>query len=841
MGLVTSSNYDTANAQYQKEPVIVLEIEDVPYIFSSSTVYTQIRYDDPGVLYDGTYVYDGLRPLDPDKMFKIIDRKGSFSSISQKLEQWDGKASVETFNLKLIDYNQMITRLCTPNAVVNEILNKKVRIFFGFQTISYPEDYLVLFKGYINSYKIGQGFVNFTFTDPSAKRKQVVFNSSISKITSAVGPSDTILNVSSTDNFYRSITNAKGASDSTVTMAIVIDEKEICTYTNADILSTTQIQVTRGQFGTITTSHDVDAKVEMFLYMEDNPINIALKTMLSGWAGSWKEGINIRGIINTDDGLTIPNSITFPQGVDVERDYGLVRGDFIIISNSVIPTNNAVFTVADFFNDSRTITVVETGILTQENPPFVGYLSATVGIRSKYDVYPTSAGLSLTTDDVLVEQHEHVRDVYVQTTFKMKVKGQEKSGKEWIEKHLFKPVGAYSLTQGARISMGVSKPPLSSDLTKFIDPTNVVNAKGIEVERGLDTRFFYNEVLFNYNYDPLTDQYNRSLRVIDADAQNRMRKVSVLQIDCRGWDDNFGDVNSMNARAKRILQRYRYGAETINVETFFSVGHTIDGGDTVVLNDTSTPTLQIANTEKGERGIFNRVMEVQERSILLSDGRTKLKLLSNNGFSYTDRYGVIGPSSELNSSFTHTPTLIKIKDSFFTKYPGAEYLKWKNYQGSTIRVHNKTYTLDAESTFTLDSVDQYKMILDPALPFTPTSDMVVEFSKYSHDASINAAVKSQFATLDSTAFVFSGSSNTTFVLQPGYASRYRIGMFIYLHNADCTRYSPNVKITNIVGDVITIGPIYADGTNQDLGFIPQLNDLVQLGGFLDGGTGYKLI
>ena len=54
MGKITSANYDIANAQNVKEPIIVLEIEDVPFVLSSAKVYTTIRYDDPDVYYDGT-------------------------------------------------------------------------------------------------------------------------------------------------------------------------------------------------------------------------------------------------------------------------------------------------------------------------------------------------------------------------------------------------------------------------------------------------------------------------------------------------------------------------------------------------------------------------------------------------------------------------------------------------------------------------------------------------------------------------------------------------------------------------------------------------------------------
>lgn len=837
MGIVTNDNYDIANAQNNKEPIIVLEIEGAPFVIGSETIYTLIRYDDPDVYYDGTYVYDGLRPLAPDKQKRLIDRKGSSSTISQKLEQWDGKASVQTMNMKIVDYNKIITKLCSPGQVLEDIINRKVRILQGFKNISYPEDYIVLFKGYINNVKIAEGNVQFTFTDPSSKRKQVLFNSTILRTTALINPGDTTINLSSTSNIYRTILNAKGIADPGVTIGLVIDDSEIVTYTNAGIISGTQLQVTRGQFGTTAIAHDPDVEVKCFISLSDNPLNIALKTMLSGWNGPWVSNIPLRGIVNTDDGFTVANSLTFNQGVNVERDYGVVLGDFAIILNAVNPSNNGTFTISNIINDGRTI-LINDGTLIQENPDS----PATVGFRSKYDVYPETAGLSLTTDDVLVSAFEYNRDTFVNINFQMDIIAEEKSGKQWIEQHLFKPIGGYSLTQGSKISCGVTHPPLANDLTKFIEPKNVIDTKSIVVERGLDTRFFYNEIYFQYKYNALNDAFYRSLRIIDADAQKRTRQVSVLELDCRGLPDNQTSIDFMTSRAKRLLQRYKFAAETVEVKTFYGVGHTIDAGDTVVLNDTDPATLQIANTEQGGRGITNRIMEVQERTIEVSAGQTRLKLLSNNGYSFSDRYGVVGPASYIDETFANTTTKIKIKDSFSVMFPGAEYKKWENYEGSTIRVHNANYTNDAETVFHLDVFDNYIFNITPALPFVPGLGDVVEFSKYNDtNANINGIVKSTFVHLNSTATIFSGSSNTVFTLDSGYSVRYKIGMIVYVMSPDGVRYSEDVKIVNLVGDVVTIGPIFTGGSNPDLGFIPQPGDLMQLAGFKDGGAGFRLI
>lgn len=843
MGLVTTSSYDQANAQAQKEPIIACIIEGSPYIFSSNYLFTDLKYDDPGIFYDGTYQYDGLRPVDRTKNIPLIDRKGSFSTISQKLEQWDGKASIETFNLKFVDYQQLLTKLCSPGFGLDEIINKKITILFGYKTISYPDQYLTLFKGYVNNYEITQGAVVLNLTDPSGKRKQDVFTPSVSKITVDVLSTDTIINVDSTDNFYRTILNAKGVADPTVTIGLILNSAEVVTFTNANILSQTQIQVTRAQYGTIAQAFKIGDKVESFIHFNDNPISIALKMMLSGWNGPCFKNIALRGIINTDGFGILNDSITFGSGVDVVRDYGLNIGDFVTISGSTQGANNAVFTVADFAYNNRTIIVAEKGILIQEDPVGGANLSALLAIRSKYDTYPVLAGLSLTTDDVLVSRHEYLRDTFISTQFELSINGGEPSGKTFIETHLFKPVGAYALTQGARISLGATHPPLSQDLTKILSPSNVVDPSKIVVRRGVDTRFFYNAVLFEYAYDVLNDKFLRSLEIDDADAMTRMGKSSVLKIECRGFPDSDYSRAQMLARAKRLLQRYKYAAETISLDTNFGTGHSIDGGDTVVLTDTTPPILKISNTETGERGIYSRVMEVQERTIRISEGKTSLTLLSNNGFNTTDRYGVISGSSKIDGTMPASTTSFWIKDSFGAKFPGAEYKKWQDYQGHKIIVHDNNWTVSGVSTFTLDKNNPYKINLDSVLSFVPGNDYIFEFSPYDDtDPAINALAKSQFVFFDSSVNIASASSNTVFTLQPGKSSRYTSGMVVYVQSPDGTRFSPDVKIVTIVGDVVTIGPIITGGVSSNLGFVPSANDIMQLGGFKDGpSAGYRLI
>lgn len=842
MSKPTTPAYDAVNTQDTKLPVLVLQIEGLPYVFTSAQAFTGIRYDDPGVFYDGTFVYDGLRPVSSDVAKQYIDRKGSQATISQKLEQWDGKASVETLNIKLVDVNTSITALLAPGLVLSEILNRRVKVLFGYQNISYPEDYIRIFSGFINEYDVMPGAVLLKFTDPSSKRKQEIFNNGVTTLTTGASPTDTSLFVTSNGFMYQTILNGKGINDPSVTIGLVIGD-EIITYVNSGInVNGVQVDsVVRGAFGTTATSHSAGDQVEAFISIDDNPINIALKVMLSGWNGPCFTNQALRGIVNTDDGNFVPDSITFNQGVDLIRDFGLTEGDFITLSSSSHPANNDTFTIGQFINNNRSVIVVETGVLVQENPP-----TATVAaFRSQFDTLPLLAGIQLTTDDVATAQHIFLRDTFIQFNFIMSIKGSETSGKDWIETHLMKPIAAYTLTQGSRISMGLTHPPLFSDLSKVIDHTNVIKPDNVKVNRGLNTRFFYNEVLFNYGYNPISGDFSNSIVVEDADAQNRMQQISTLEIDVRGLPDNPTSANILKQRAERILLRYRYSAELIELFTKFGTGHTIDAGDIAILTDkktngVKTPILKISNTEDGTRGVYDRVMEVQERTIMLTDGNAKLRLLSNVGFFLTDRYAVISPSSVIST--VYSTSRFKVQESFGGRFPGQEFLKWTKYQGLLIKVHSPDFTRNGTVTYTLDTSNQFIFNTGTPLSFTPQVGDIVTLADYQEDtADDQAAVKGPFAYLSRTGIVTSGASTTVFTLNSGQGANYVPGVVVYVSSPDgTTRFSPEVKIISIVGDTITIGAILTGGTDN-LGFTPVSGDLMKLGGFKDFGQSYRFI
>lgn len=192
-------NYSKLASQQTKNPVIVVQIEGVPDLLVNTTLYMDAKYGDPIEYGDAGLVYGGLAPYivtnedgSTSTFRPYMDLDGSSLTLGQKLEPEQGKASVSTLNLAFIDFQGYMTRLVTPGQIVPEILGCEVRVFIGFTQISYPGDFLEVFRGYISSIDDGPGSVVLGLSDPNIKRRQTVFYCAQGVNTQSVGASTVV-------------------------------------------------------------------------------------------------------------------------------------------------------------------------------------------------------------------------------------------------------------------------------------------------------------------------------------------------------------------------------------------------------------------------------------------------------------------------------------------------------------------------------------------------------------------------------------------------------------------------------------------------------------------------
>ena len=325
---------------------------------------------------------------------------------------------------------------------------------------------------------------------------------------------------------------------------------------------------------------------------------------------------------------------------------------------------------------------------------------------------------------------------------------------------------------------------------------------------------------------------------MDVDSLSTIGQLSVLPIQSKGSRTSLGAAALVERRSNFLLSRYKYGAIQIQLKTTFEMACIIEAGDVLLLEDDGS--LKISNLIDGTRVMGSQLFEVINRTLDLRQGQGSLTLISGIGVSQQDKFATFGPASKTDVGCTTTK--IHIKDSFKTTYGIRENEKWQQYVGKKIRVHNASYSLDEETTFTgFDASDPYVLTVSPALSFTPSDDYIVELAEYPNntDATDQANCKLIHVYWTPSITVVSGISSTQFTVVPSDATMFQIGQPIYLHSSSYgTIYGSNVLseeavVSDVTGTTITV--------STSLGYTPSAGHIVELVGFPDGGPPYRWI
>jgi hypothetical protein len=800
--LQTTAVYDNLNNAEVKYPSYVLTIAGYPIILGTCEAFTYIRYGDKGIKYGKGWIYGGTRPIANQRA--LIELGASTSSIMQTHEQEQGRASIAALTLSIVDENGDITRLVSPGIIIDDALGADVEFFGGFQEGSFPEDYVKLFRGYIQGITIEAGRVKLDLVDPSGRRKQECFISAKTKLAGAVNTTQTSIDVVNAADLH--------AVTSGLSVGVKIGD-ELITYTG--ISGNTLTGCTRGALsiygGKSASDHAAGDDVSAFVMVEELAIDIALRLMLSNKNDYWKTGVKVRSIVNTNGTPRyVPDSLTFFD--DIKSTWGLVAGDIVLVDGYVTP-----FTIESI--DGKTLVVIEKGILVQE-----GISTKTASFKSKYDVWPNTMGLRLTPSDVDVERFEYWRDTFLGSqVMGFLIDETESSGKEFIEKELLLPVCAYSLVRSGRISMGLTHPPLTTETLTIMDDDAVVDPATSNTVRGFNNRRFFNDVVYEYDYK--AGEYKASTRRVDSESLNRFKGYTkTLPIQSRGFRTHLGaDALTLN-RTYRFLQRYKFGCEEINITSRWGNGHLIEVGDIVVLNDKGA--LQLPNTDDGTREIRNRPMEVLDRNVGIKDGKVKLKLLSRAGFELTDRYAVLSPSSNI---IRYGADWIEVTASFGSKYGVSEHKKWTPVLGMHVRIFSPDYSRDNTVIITRQDTANLNRFYLSAMPPVAAGD-IMTLAKYDDtDKNTDTLAKNVYAFFNPTGRVAYGT--TQFVMDD--VTYVYVGAIIYVRNGVYTLQSVEATVTDVTGNTVTV--------NRSLGFTPSSGHYVELIGYHDGGKSYRII
>ena len=433
-------------------PQLVFEIEGFPTLFASTSIKRVIRYGDTDLDFGDGDVYGGFRALE-NQQEGISFQKGTSTKISQTLTLDKGLGeSISSMRIAIVDLDEYITKnLLKPDDTQTptfDVLGRRCKVWFGFEETGFKEDFIIVFRGVIQSVDSGTGIVTFNINHPDDKKRSTLFVKGETELSGAMTAGATVADVDATTDFIAPVTGPSGSIDTSIKHYLKISD-EIMQY---EVVAPTQFgTLTRGAFGTTAVTHDINDSVESFYTLTGTAIDLALKLMLSGTDGPAFEDVSVTSFVNIGGVDTVVNSIFF-QNVDVEREYGLSVGDFITTTGATFGANNITLeaitgiTATDLGSyltvDPASDLILETGT------------AALIDFRSQYDTLGEGAGAAMKMDEVDVEQHLFINRTFLSSQDYEFYLFEEINIKEFLSEQIYNPAAAFSLPRKSQASVG---------------------------------------------------------------------------------------------------------------------------------------------------------------------------------------------------------------------------------------------------------------------------------------------------------------------------------------------------------------------------------------------------
>lgn len=407
--------------------------------------------------------------------YNKIDFAGSDTSISQQLQlEKGGSSSTTTYRFRLVDTEQMFTRLFSFNATGQEILEKPARVYFGFEdpNSEFPRDYTPLINGTVGKISLGSGWVELDINHPDKIRKQEIFLPSSAESQDPLPIGSTTITLDTTEGFLAPTTDLR--------TFFRIDD-ELIEYTG--ITATSLTGLSRAAFDTLENNHDADVEIQSFYHITGDTFTIALRMMLSGSGQSSAEQV----LAIRDDGISnIPNAVFFACH-DIREIMGATIGDKFSLTSISNPSNDVVDAEIIGYGTSgdNSYYVLDTPLSVELTP------IAVATAQSQYDVWPDGCGLKMHQIDV--PEFDRIRNLFsariLDFDFYLK---EEVSVSSFINEQLYLPSSFYHLPRKGKNSIGVFNPPLTSlDTVRANSKTvELKSASKIVVRRSTGKNFF---------------------------------------------------------------------------------------------------------------------------------------------------------------------------------------------------------------------------------------------------------------------------------------------------------------------------------------------------------------
>jgi hypothetical protein len=703
------------------EPIMVLEIEGVPFIIGSDTIKRYPRYGDDELVYglSGLY-YGGLYPYPNQKT--LISMEGTTTQIKQNLNPDKARATgVSQMTINLIDKNREGTKLLA--GAYGEVLYKKVKVWISFGQSAWKEDFILVFRGVIESAVAEQGRVKLNLNSPQQKQRQLLAPKVETQLNGAINNSVTTITLDSTDNLLVVPDHPSYSPKDDDLATYVQIEDEIIQYTAVSGFTITGC--TRGALGTVAASHADNTAVTSFYELEGHMIDLALKILLSDKDQTpYIDNLEATSVNFTDTG-TVSNILWFTDA-DFSRDYNVQIGDYIKTTGFTNGGNNL-----SSWTEILDVVVTDTGSYIIVDAALVdeATTNGTVDFLSQWNSLG-GFGLKLDTDEVDIDKHIQLKSSFL-TSYNLRffIRDEIEDPREWVEKELYLIAACYSLPSDrdglSRLSIGIHKPPVPGTSIVTLDRESIVKPENLSIKRSIN-KYHYNAIVFKYEDTALDEKLNnRVVNIVGTPSISTGNKA--LVIESKGLKDFYNAKTVASDAGSRLLERYKDAAEHVEgMQVKFGSGVKIVVGDIVVFDPTG---LNMINREDQNRSKTPLLMEVVNRDVDIKTGNVKLDLIDTS-FDITAKFGLFSPSSKIVSAISTTKFVITYINGP-SNYGSAEYRKWNGLKLPGVQIRNEDYT-DVHYTKIVNiSSNTITIQTAPSFAITP-GDYVMEFAPYSN-------------------------------------------------------------------------------------------------------------
>jgi hypothetical protein len=780
---------------------VIVEIEGWPTVYGAMKVLEIPKFDN-GLYFDDGWNFDGMvEMLQSNDLISLDQTTKTFQN--QIFPDKEAHQSVQKVNVEFLDENNEISNMISPGIGLDEVLGNRAKFYLNYGNGAHPEDSVLVHSGCIDGVKSRSGSIIISISSNEAQKRQKFFIKSTTKLTAPIGTGDTTIFVEDTSDFL-------DEQDSLQTYFIM--NNEVIRYTGKTPTSFTGC--VRAQLNTQADSFATGAELNSFYRLQGQPIELALKLMLSPSSESLE--INTLSFVEVEPGNFITGGIHF-ENYNIQESQGLVVGDSVTISGSL--SNDGTYTIESFGTlNTGSYIVVNSPLVIENNSTGVAVF------KSKYDTL--SEGLGMKMDEVDVAQHESIvslfgssfpsMDHYVKDTIE---------GRDFLHGLIYFPVALYPITRKSKASVAAIFPPFSStDLIELNEDT-VIESGSVSSEREVGKNF-YDSVLYKFDDYAIVDKFQFGLLIASGDTRvNRVGNKPYI-IECGGIRDTLSNRAILETIGTRILQRYKNAAELFpKVKIKYSKGLTAEVGDKVLFG---SENMKLTDITSGDRKFTPRLVEIMNKELSVQTGEITVDLMST-GANLRGRYASIAPQSYLGGG--STTNRLELKTSPWTT--NQEFRQWSKYFGEIVLIHNPDFTFQEERILLgVDPANNNFLQLDVPLSTAPLDGWSITAPEYSGTADDKRKWKLLHCYLNGEYGVLTGVSNTAFTVSGPDALKFSVNNYVQLFKKDFSSFLKEVKVLSIVGPQIN---------TEDMGGVGDNTYNAHLIGYTDGGYPYRLI